>query len=62
MKPLLQLVFFASGLSACDFLRRSSVISFTRAGLAEMAGDVLRLAEVEGLTAHAESVRVRVEG
>ena len=53
---------FASGLSACDFLRRSSVISFTRAGLAEMAGDVLRLAEVEGLTAHAESVRVRVEG
>ncbi len=53
---------FASGLSACDFLRRSSVLSFTRAGLAEMAGDVLRLAGVEGLTAHAESVRVRVEG
>jgi histidinol dehydrogenase len=50
---------FTSGLSANDFLRRSSVISFTREGLAEMAPDVLRLAEVEGLTAHAESVRVR---
>ena len=35
--------------------RRSSVISFTRAGLANMA-------EVEGLTAHTESVRVRTQG
>jgi histidinol dehydrogenase len=51
---------FTSGLSACDFLRRSSVLSFTKEGLAEMAGDVLRLAEVEGLTAHAASVAVRL--
>jgi histidinol dehydrogenase len=51
---------FTSGLSACDFLRRSSVLSFTREGLAEMAEDVLRLAEVEGLTAHAASVAARV--
>jgi histidinol dehydrogenase len=50
---------FASGLSACDFLRRSSVLSFTKEGLAEMAPDVLRLAEVEGLTAHAASVELR---
>ena len=50
---------FTSGLSACDFLRRSSVLSFTKEGLAEMAGDVLRLAEVEGLTAHAASVALR---
>lgn len=51
---------FTSGLSACDFLRRSSVISFTKEGLAEMAEDVLRLADVEGLTAHAASVAMRV--
>jgi histidinol dehydrogenase len=51
---------FASGLSANDFLRRSSVLSFTREGLAAMAGDVVRLAEVEGLTAHAASVATRM--
>src|SRR5207253_3993074 len=28
---------FTSGLSACDFLRRSSVLSFTKEGLAEVA-------------------------
>jgi histidinol dehydrogenase len=50
---------FTSGLSANDFLRRSSVLSFTKEGLAQMAADVVRLAEVEGLTAHAASVTVR---
>ncbi|HEV3447270.1 MAG TPA: histidinol dehydrogenase, partial [Gemmataceae bacterium] len=51
---------FASGLTANDFLRRSSVISFTRAGLESVADDVRRLAEKEGLTAHAASVDVRL--
>jgi histidinol dehydrogenase len=51
---------YASGLSANDFLRRSSVLSFTREGLAQMAGDVLRLARCEGLTAHAASVELRL--
>lgn len=50
---------FTSGLSACDFFRRSSVLSFTAPGLAEMTEDVRRLAEVEGLTAHAASVLLR---
>jgi histidinol dehydrogenase len=53
---------FASGLSANDFLRRSSVVSFTRAGLERMADDVRELAHREGLTAHAESVTVRFSG
>src|SRR6185437_7776254 len=44
---------FTSGLSANDFLRRSSVLSFTREGLAKMADDVIQLAEIEGLTGHA---------
>jgi len=51
---------FASGLSANDFLKRSSVLSFTKAGLAKMAGDVCLLAEKEGLTAHAASVTMRL--
>ena len=53
---------FASGLSANDFLRRSSVLSFTREGLARLAGDVQVLADKEGLTAHAASVTVRLAG
>jgi histidinol dehydrogenase len=51
---------FSSGLSANDFLRRSSVLRFTRAGLAAAAADVRLLAEKEGLTGHAASVDVRL--
>jgi histidinol dehydrogenase len=51
---------FTSGLSANDFLKRSSVLSFTRAGLEKVAADVCLLAEKEGLTAHAASVNVRL--
>jgi histidinol dehydrogenase len=51
---------FTSGLSANDFLRRSSVLAFTRAGLERMAEDVIRLARREGLTAHAASIEVRL--
>jgi histidinol dehydrogenase len=50
---------FTSGLSANDFLRRSSVLSFTRDGLCRMAEDVRCLAHREGLTAHAASIDVR---
>jgi histidinol dehydrogenase len=51
---------FASGLSANDFLRRSSVLAFTRDGLAQVADDVRLLADKEGLTAHRASVDVRL--
>jgi histidinol dehydrogenase len=51
---------FASGLSANDFMRRSSVVLFSRSGLEQVAGDVRRMAEKEGLTAHAASVDVRL--
>jgi histidinol dehydrogenase len=51
---------FASGLSANDFLRRSSVVSFTRDGLAAIADDVRCLAHKEGLTGHAASVDIRL--
>jgi histidinol dehydrogenase len=52
---------FASGLSANDFLKRSSVLSFTKAGLERVANDVRVLAQKEGLTAHAASVDVRLQ-
>jgi histidinol dehydrogenase len=52
---------FASGLSAIDFLRRSSVIHFTPAGMHAVADDVRRLADTEGLTAHRASVDIRDE-
>src|SRR5262249_23504809 len=51
---------FASGLSANDFQRRSSMLSFTEQGLRQMAADVRLLREKEGLTAHAASVEIRL--
>jgi histidinol dehydrogenase len=51
---------FASGLSANDFLRRSSVIQFSKAGLLTVAADVRLLAEKEGLTGHSASVDIRL--
>lgn len=52
---------FASGLSSNDFLRSTSMIHFTPGALAAVADDVLIMAEKEGLTGHANSVRLRTE-
>lgn len=52
---------FASGLSANDFLRRSSVLIFSQKGLEAVADDVRVLAEKEGLTAHSASVDIRLK-
>ncbi len=51
---------WASGLTSNDFLKRTSIIHFEPAGLCEIAPEVLAMADYEGLTAHAESVRVRL--
>ncbi len=51
---------FASGLSAADFVRSNSVISFTKEGLQSVADDIRTLADKEGLTAHRASVDVRL--
>jgi histidinol dehydrogenase len=50
---------FSSGLSANDFRKRTSILRFTRAGLKEIAEDVIFLAEKEGLPGHAASVSHR---
>lgn len=50
---------FFSPLSCNDFQKASSVVRYSSAALAEDAADVEKFATVEGLTAHAEAVRIR---
>jgi len=48
------------GLSAADFVRQITVQRLTRAGLKRIGQSVVDLATAEGLTAHAESVAIRL--
>lgn len=50
---------FASALTSNDFLKSISVIEYDQEMLAASAEDIIRLAQVEGLDAHARSVRIR---
>ena len=52
---------FASGLTCNDFLRGNSILHFDKSGLAKLAPDIEVLASKEGLTAHRESVIVRLD-
>ncbi len=52
---------FSSGLSVYDFLNRQSIISATVDGFAEPATHAIAIAEAEGLTAHATSMKVRLK-
>ena len=52
---------FFSPLSVDDFIKKSSIIAYTREDLEAVWTDVVRFAEQEGLTAHANSIRVRFE-
>ena len=51
---------FASGLSVLDFVKRTSIVRCDAASLAAIGGDAVRLAEAEGLGAHALSVSIRL--
>jgi histidinol dehydrogenase len=51
---------FASGLSVYDFLKRTSWVSLTDAAFAAIGPAAVALANAEGLTAHAQSVAVRL--
>jgi histidinol dehydrogenase len=48
------------GLSAADVVRQMTVQRLTSRGLRQIGGTVVTLAEAEGLTAHAESVAIRL--
>lgn len=52
---------FFSPLNVGDFIKKSSVISYTRKALQEVKEDVILFAEAEGLDAHANAIRVRFE-
>ncbi len=51
---------FSSPLSVDDFIKKSSVISYAQDALREGGPHLVRLAEAEGLSAHANMVRVRL--
>ncbi|MCH7558153.1 MAG: histidinol dehydrogenase [Planctomycetes bacterium] len=52
---------FFSPLSSNDFIKSTSIIEYDKEKLAESAEDIIRLAEVEGLDAHAKSIKIRQE-
>jgi len=52
---------FFSALSANDFIKSTSIIEYDKKKLAESADDIIRLAEAEGLDAHAKSIKIRQE-
>ena len=50
---------YYSVLNVETFMKRTSIISYTQAQLDAVSDDVIRLAEAEGLQAHANAVRLR---
>jgi len=51
---------YASPLGVYDFVKRTSIIRYTRARLASDAEAIIALAEAEGLSGHAQAIRVRL--
>lgn len=51
---------FFSPLMVDDFIKRSSVIRYSKAGLKRDGGVAARIAEIEGLDAHSEAVKIRM--
>ncbi len=60
--PTNQTARFFSALSVDDFVKKSSVISYSREALFEVHKDIINFANSEQLTAHANSIKVRFEG
>lgn len=52
---------FFSPLTVDDFIKKSSIISYSREALEPVYKDIVQFAECEKLTAHANSIRVRFE-
>lgn len=52
---------FFSPLSVDDFLKRTSFMKFEPPKLRELGADIVRLAKVEGLTGHGQSVELRLQ-
>jgi len=50
---------FASPLGVYDFVKKSSIINYSKEAILQAADSIMTLATVEGLTAHANSIRIR---
>ncbi|RKD27191.1 histidinol dehydrogenase [Caminicella sporogenes DSM 14501] len=52
---------FSSPLGVYDFVKKTSLIYYTKESLKEIKDDVIYFSKIEGLTAHGNSIRVRFE-
>lgn len=52
---------YSSPLNVDDFLKKSSMIYYSKQALLEDASDIMKLARAEGLEAHARAVQIRLE-
>lgn len=52
---------FASGLSVDHFIKRTSIIAYNKTGVAKYGPAAIKIADVEGLDAHANAIKVRLE-
>jgi histidinol dehydrogenase len=52
---------FFSPLSVDDFVKKSSIVYFTKEGLRRLGPDIVRIAGLEGLEAHGKSVSIRLK-
>ena len=52
---------FFSPLNVDDFMKKSSIIYYSKEALEPVSSDVIKFANAEGLTAHANSIKVRFE-
>jgi len=52
---------FFSPLSVDDFVKKSSIICFSEGGLKRLGNEIVRIAGLEGLEAHAKSVAIRLD-
>ncbi len=52
---------FASPLGVYDFMTRTSIIRYSYEDLLEVKDDIVRMSDVEGLTAHGNAIKIRFE-
>ena len=52
---------FSSALSVDNFVKKTSLIRYSKAAFKREAKDIIRLAEIEGLDAHANAIKIRLD-
>ena len=51
---------FSSGLSVFDFLKKISLVEFTKEGIEEIGNSAMTIADNEGLDGHSRSIEYRL--